>query len=233
MKMHKTILTMLAAILAIIGTTTTVAHAEGPVVDEGGGTTQALVPENVLSSGGLANWNALTSDNRTIIMEEIIPEIPQRVPDVTLRPGVLASLVSAMLDIQEQRERAGEAKEEGTGVSKDVTGKTLIEISECYYSFGLNATGASSMMSCDAQMANINVYVRLAIEYSTSIIGDSDQTCWNCSFEWATVPQGGAPACSSTVRWFASGYGDAEGYVPDGPHPRPSHGGDEDTYCQS
>ena len=93
MKMHKTILTMLAAILAIIGTTTTVAHAEGPVVDEGGGTTQALVPENVLSSGGLANWNALTSDNRTIIMEEIIPEIPQRVPDVTLRPGVLASLV--------------------------------------------------------------------------------------------------------------------------------------------
>ena len=30
MKMHKTILTMLAAMLAIIGTTATVVHAEGP-----------------------------------------------------------------------------------------------------------------------------------------------------------------------------------------------------------
>ena len=30
MKMHKTILTMLAAMLAIIGTTATVAHAEEP-----------------------------------------------------------------------------------------------------------------------------------------------------------------------------------------------------------
>ena len=40
MTMHKTILTLLLTMLAVIGTTATVAHAEGPVVDEGGGTTQ-------------------------------------------------------------------------------------------------------------------------------------------------------------------------------------------------
>ena len=43
MKMHKTILTMLAAMLAIIGTTATVVHAEGPGTDESGGTN--MTPE--------------------------------------------------------------------------------------------------------------------------------------------------------------------------------------------
>ena len=49
MKIHKTILTMLAAMLAIIGTTATVVHAEGPGTDESGGTN--MTPGNVLSGG--------------------------------------------------------------------------------------------------------------------------------------------------------------------------------------
>ena len=94
---------MLAAILAVIGMTTMVAHAEGPGTDESGGTN--MTPANVLSGEDLANWNALTSENQTILTQEIIPEIAERVPDASLRPGVLAGLVAVTLDIQKQRER--------------------------------------------------------------------------------------------------------------------------------
>ena len=44
MKMHKTILTLLAIALAVIGTTTTVVHAEGPDGDELVDTPETLLP---------------------------------------------------------------------------------------------------------------------------------------------------------------------------------------------
>ena len=46
MKMHKTILTMLAATLAVIGTTATVVHGDGPDVDAAGIVEQLKAAEN-------------------------------------------------------------------------------------------------------------------------------------------------------------------------------------------
>ena len=77
MKMHKTILTMLAAMLAIIGTTAVVAHAEEPDTTPD--------PAQVLSGQDLAKYNSLPADTRNRIKDEIVPELLSEVRDGPLR----------------------------------------------------------------------------------------------------------------------------------------------------
>ena len=215
MKMLKTILTLLAVTLAIIGTTATVAQAEGPPVQ----VPENLNPENVLSGEDLANWNALTSENQTILIQETIPEIVERVPDASLRPGVLAGLVAVTLDIQKQRERdanGGNAASSGPRV-------------KCYLAVNASKHGATSKLSCPAQMHKMTAYVQLSREGEDQEIGSTSQTCTSCSRVWTAVTHTPIVPCEP---WYATGSGTATGKQPNGPFPdKPTYGPHDDRYC--
>ena len=74
MKMHKTILTLLAGVLAVIGTTGTVVHGDGP------GAPPDLA--QILTGEQLAAYNGLTVENREFFRAELLPQALQDIhPD--------------------------------------------------------------------------------------------------------------------------------------------------------
>ena len=225
MKIQRTLVTLLAAMLAVIGMTGTVVHAEGPGTDGSGGTN--MTPANVLSGGDLANWNALTSENQTILTQKIIPEIAERVLDASLRPGVLAGLVAVTLDIQKQRER--DAQLGNTGPSQGATGASSAPRVKCYLAVNASAHGATAKLSCPAQMHKITVSVQLSREGEDQEIGSTSQTCSPCSSEWTAVTHTPIVPCEP---WYATGSGRATGKQPNGPFPdKPTYGPHDDRYC--
>ena len=234
MNIHKIVLAVLAAAMIAVGATTVTVHADGPNVGDppNGGSPEVpggLVPGEVLTGTDLNNWNSLTSGNRSLMTDDIIPGISQRVPDASLRPGVLAGLVALMLDIQRQREENARAVVAPSGISG--ASAAAFSTERCYFSMGVNSAGASSMMSCDAGMAYITTDILLTIRnLHGSVIGRSDRSCWNCTVVWSTVARSGAPSCGSG-QWYGYGTGRAEGHT-GGPHPRPATGVGEDTYCR-
>ena len=218
---------MLAAMLAIIGTTATVVHAEGPGTDESGGTN--MTPGNVLSGEDLANWNALTSENQTILTQEIIPEIAERVPDASLRPGVLAGLVAVTLDIQKQREEAAELEDDDTEPSEGATGASSVPRVRCYLAVNASAHGATAILSCPAQMHKMTASVQLSREGLDQEIGSTSQTCTPCSRVWTAVTHTPIVPCEP---WYATGSGTATGHEPNGPYPdQHTYGPYDDSYC--
>ena len=72
MKMHKTILTLLAAMLAVIGTTGTVVQAEGPGGDD-------LTLDRALDSETRAMFDVLTPGGKDIVVD-VWPQIKQQAP---------------------------------------------------------------------------------------------------------------------------------------------------------
>lgn len=227
MKMHKTILTLLAVMLAVIGTTGTVAYAEGPDTNDEGQSPDNLNPEQVLTGDNLEKWNSLTSAYQTILIEEIILEIPQRISDPTLHTGVLAGLVGAMHKIQEKRAaRSLRSSIKMNPHSGGAVVKTSYTV-DCDFEVDVNAGGASGLMVCDAEMHKIIVSVQLAIEASDYLLGSDRQTCTGCSVEWATVAQAASNPC---VTWHGSGNSTPTGYT-GGAQPNQWNYSDEDTYC--
>lgn len=219
MKMHKTILILLAAMLAIIGTTATVVHADEPVTDEGGGTEQVpenLNPENVLSGSDLESWRALTPSNKAVLLQEVIPEIPDKVQDISLHGHFVASLVRSMHRIQLRQEIVVH----NHGSNQD----------PCGLDVDANIAGATSLMSCSGhQMASVRADVELWLLGGPSLGSDDDQ-CFDCSAEWAVVSylNSSPPGCTAV---YAAGNGRAEGY-PGGIQPgQATYGPYDDYYC--
>lgn len=212
MKFHKTILTMLAVTLAIIGTTGTVVQADGPPVQ----VPENLNPENVLSGTDLANWNALTSSNKTLLSQEVIPEIPDKVQDTSLHAHFVASLVRSMHRIQLRQ---------GT-VSQDHDA----DQDPCGFDVDANIAGASALMACPGhQMALLKAKVELWLLNSDSL-GDDENECRNCSAEWAVVSylNSSPPGCTAV---YAAGTGRAEGNTGGTQPGQYTYGPYDDYYC--
>ena len=233
MNIHRIILAVLAAATIAVGTTTVTAYADGPNVgDPPDGGTGILVPGDVLTGTDLNNWNSLTSTSQSVMTDEIIPGMPERVPDASLRPGVLAGLVALMLDIQRQREESIRTRAVVAPSAVSGASTAAFSTTRCYFSMGVNSAGSSAMMHCDAGMAYINTDVLLTIRYQHGhVIGRSNRTCTNCTVVWSTVARSGAPSCQSGFQWYGYGTGRAEGHT-EGPHPRPATRLGENTYCR-
>ena len=207
MMKQKLILSMLAVVLTVIVATSEVVHANQPVAE-------GLDPEQVLTGTDLTNWNALTADNQAILRNEIIPEIPERVSDTTLRAGILAGLVTVMHNIQVKRD-----EREALGGEIALSANTVT----CDHDVDVNAFGAVSMLSCEAEMAHISARARLA-PIGGQAVGDNTENCWNCSFEWATVPYS-----ITSGSWIGFGWAYPTGHQ-GGPYPQYSRYFGDDTY---
>ena len=170
MARYRIILTTLAVVMTLLGAAAGIAHAGSP---PGGN----LDPEQVLTGEALQNWHALANEKQTVFLNEIIPQIPGRVSDPSLRPGVLAGLVTVMHKIQVKREER--AQQGGATLSSNTV--------TCDFDIDVNSSDAAAMLDCEAEMAHIKVRARLAPVLQEPV-GDNTETCWSCSFEWATVP---------------------------------------------
>ncbi len=212
MNIHKIILAVLAAATIAVGTTTVAVYADGP---------SDLVPEEVLTGADLENWNALTAEFKAVILHDFIPEIPERAPDPSHHVSTLASLVAVMLDIQEKREERRRAAPGVTGAWGGRVG--------CDFSVYINSRGATSSLYCDATMANINAYVQVGRRNANTLAGRANETCWDCSREWARVYD---PPPNPCYRRHATGSATPTGYEPNGPYPaHHTYSGEHDTYC--
>ena len=175
-----------------------------------------LNPENVLSGSDLANWNALTSSNKALLLQEIIPEIPDKVQDTSLHGHFVASLVRSMHRIQFRQEIVVHDHDP--------------DEDPCGFDVDANIAGASALMACPGhQMALVRADVELWLLNSDSL-GKDDNECRDCSAEWAVVPylNSSPPGCTAV---YAAGNGRAEGYVGGTQPGQPTYGPYDDYYC--
>lgn len=234
MIIHKIVLAVLAVVMVAVGTTTVTVHADGPDAGDppNGGSPEipeGLVPEEVLTGTDLDNWNALTPEFKAVILEDFILEIPERVPDPSHRVITLASLVILMLDMQEQRQRDEAAERSGgvAGASQGPAGAADARV-RCNYAVFIDAIGAVSSLSCRATMASINAYVQVGRRNADTLTGRSNETCWNCSSEWARVYESPPNPCYRRHAYGkANPYGRTEGAQPE----FHTYSGEYDTYC--
>ena len=237
MNIHKIVLAVLVVVMVAVGTTTVTIHADGPDAGDppNGGSPEipeGLVPEEVLTGTDLDNWNALTPEFKAVILEDFILEIPERVPDPSHRVTTLATLVAMMLDMQEQRQREEAAERSGgvAGASQGPAGASAPAEARvrCNFSVRIDSIGALSSLSCSATMANINAYVQVGRRNADTLTGRSNETCWNCSSEWARVYDSPPNPCH---RRHAHGTGTPYGRT-GGPYPEfHTYSGEYDTYC--
>ena len=75
-------------------------------------------------------------------------------------------------------------------------------------------------------MANIEVRAWLA-PVGGQPVGDNTENCWNCSFEWATVPYS---IPSGSGNWIGYGWGNPFEHT-GGPYPQYSAYSGDDIYC--
>ena len=216
MKTHTTIVALLAALLAVIGTTITVVHAEGPVEGDEEQPQENLNPEQVLTGVDFENWNALTSSNKALLLQGIIPQIPNRVQDASLHGHVVASLVSSMYRIQIRQGDVGHDHDP--------------DQDPCGFDVDASIAGASALMACPGhQMALLRAKVELWL-FGSDSLGSDQNECRSCSAEWAIVPylNSSPPGCTAV---YAAGEGRAEGY-PGGTQPgQYTYGPYDDYYC--
>ena len=223
--------------MVAVGTTTVAIHADGPDAGDppNGGSPEipeGLVPEEVLTGTDLDNWNALTPEFKAVILEDFILEIPERVPDPSHRVTTLATLVSMLLEMQEQRQR-DEAAERSGGVAGSSQGPAGAPAPaearvRCNFSVRIDSIGAVSSLSCRATMPCINAHVQMARLAADTLTGRSNETCWNCSSEWARVYDSPPNPCH---RRHAHGTGTPYGRT-GGPYPEfHTYSGEYDTYC--
>ena len=237
MNIHRIILAVLVAAMIAVGATTVTVHADGPDAGDppNGGSPEipeGLVPEEVLTGTDLDNWNALTPEFKAVILEDFILEIPERVPDPSHRVTTLASLVAMMLDMQEQRQRREAAERSGgvAGASQGAAGASASGASRvrCNFTVRIDSYGALSSLHCPATMASINAYVQVGRRNADTLTGRSNETCCNCSSEWARVYDSPPNPCQ---RRHAHGTGTPYGLT-EGPQPEyHTYSGEYDTYC--
>ena len=236
MNIHKIVLAVLVAAMIAVGATTVTVHADGPDAgDPPNGRSpeipEGLVPEEVLTGTDLDNWNALTPEFKAVILEDFILEIPERVPDPSHRVTTLATLVSMLLEMQEQRQRDEAAERSGgvAGASQGPAGAPAEARVECDFVVRIDSYGALSSLSCRATMASINATVQVGRQNADTLAGLSNETCWNCSSEWARVYD---PPPNPCYRRHANGSATPNGYHRRGPYPEHhTYSGEYDTYC--
>ena len=108
MKMHKTILTLLLTMLAVIGTTGTVAHADGP-----DGDLDHLTPENVLTDEEVTMWNGLDPAKRALVQNEVIPWLADSTLPSATQVRRLRGIVRGLYKMMQQEDAAGATRSSG------------------------------------------------------------------------------------------------------------------------
>ncbi len=161
MKFYKTILTLLAMTLAVIGTTATVVHGDGPetVPD----------PAEILSGELLDAYNGLTQENRDIFTSELLPVGLQDIhpDDEEQAVGVFVTLMKRAQDRQYAAQQTGAfAVDKSTVVAMDGEPYTQTSAScgidpDLWHSSFTNRVYASTMASCAATMLSITASVRI------------------------------------------------------------------------
>ena len=216
MKMHKTILTLLLTMLAVIGTTATVVHADGPETDDGsgGGSTQVpggLTPEQALQGEEMDMWNLLDPSTQGLLRDEIIPTISYRAGSRESQERELRSVVRALYKIQERKEAA-----QASGASENM----------CYFVVDASRNGASSFINCAPYEMNvIMIHVDLNL-FTGSQLGYHDNRCTDSTWCYAYVDETPSTPC---YRWVARGNAVPTRQSP--PHP-PGNYADEDDFCK-
>ena len=102
MKMHKTILTLLLTMLAVIGTTGTVAHA-----DEPDGDLDHLTPENVLTDEEVTMWNGLDLAKRALVQNEVIPTLADSTLPSETQVKRLRGIIRGLYQMMQEEDAAG------------------------------------------------------------------------------------------------------------------------------
>ena len=165
MKFHKTILTMLAVTLAIIGTTGTVAHAEGPA----GGPDFA----NVMDAETTTLYNELSSPAQGL-MQQIWERIEATAPQEAFGPQV-AHYVAALRRDQENLGNSGSA------VTADSDGNCTSVTTHSSFTSGYSSALTGSFVSCAGLGARITIHAIPGAE-------DSD-VCNNCTLAFAYIAE--------------------------------------------
>ena len=167
MKTHKTILTLLAMTLAIIGTTTTVVHADGPPDSTGFA--------NAMDAETTVLYNELSSPAQGL-MQQIWEQIEATAPQEAFGPQV-AHYVAALRQDQKDREN------ESPAVTADSGGNCTSVTRHSSLTSGYSSAVTGSFVSCAALSASITIQ---------AIPGAQDNdVCNNCTlaFAYITEPQ--------------------------------------------
>ena len=167
MKMHKTILTLLAVMLAVIGTTGTVAHAEGPADSTGFA--------NVMDAETTVLYNELSSPAQGL-MQQIWERIEATAPQEAFGPQV-AHYVAALRQDQEDREN------ESTVANANSEGNCTSVTRSASLTSGYSSSLTGSFVSCDALTTSITIQAIPGAQ--------DDDLCHNCTlaFAYITEPQ--------------------------------------------
>ena len=165
MKMHKTILTLLAVVLAVIGTTATVAHADGP--------TDSTSFTDVMDTETTALYNELSSPAQGL-MQQIWEQIEATAPQEAFGPQV-AHYVAALRQDQEDIENADPA------VTADSNGNCTSVTRHSSLTSGYSSAVTGSFVSCAALSASIRIQ---------AIPGAADSdVCNNCTLAFAYIAE--------------------------------------------
>ena len=233
MTLQKTILALLAAMLAVIGTTATVVHAEGPDATPD--------PAQVFTGQDLAKYNSLPADTRNRIKDEIVPTLLSEVSDGPLREvtdevydAEVRALIKFVVDTEKEAQNSLEqaimllasvgSKSWERGVEPRDNGTNVA----CYYTTSM---GSSSLVvyvghvsSCGAAMEAIHASVRLK--------GSGYDSGWihRRSTHASSVSSYTSHGYESDTCWNGGGDGWATPYD-DGPSPSPGGGDRQLRHC--
>ena len=163
MKMHKTYkitLALLAALLAVIGVTTTVVQAEGPEAPPD--------PAQILTGQQLDAYNGLTAENQEFFRAELLPQALQDVhpDDHEQATGVF---VNMMKRSQDSHAAAQQPENELTSGGSSAQASSSCRIDpDLWHSTFTNRVYSSNMASCDDEMQYIVAGVQIRDPDGTS-----------------------------------------------------------------
>ena len=205
MKMHKTILTLLLTMLAVIGTTGTVAHA-----DEPDGDLDHLTPENVLTDEEVTMWNGLDLAKRALVQNEVIPTLADSTLPSETQVKRLRGIIRGLYQMMQEEDAAG-AMASSSGICSFVTHAWF--------------DGAVSILNCHPYPVSGTVYVDLWVEEGPRLGWDSTH-CSNVTWCDAYVEEDAPTPCQT---WVANGNASPSRDEP--PYPASSYQ-DQDRYCE-
>ena len=204
MKMHKTILTLLLTMLAVIGTTGTVAHA-----DEPDGDLDRLTPENVLTDEEVTMWNGLDLAKRALVQNEVIPWLADSTLPNATQVRRLRGIVRGLYKMMQNEDAAGATMASGI----------------CSFATEAWSDGAVSILNCSPHLVSGTVFVDLWV-YSGPRLGYKTAHCFHVTWCSAHVEEDAPTPCE---RWIA--HGNASPSTDEPPYPSASYA-DEDQYCE-
>ena len=204
MRFHKTILTLLAAILAVIGTTVTVAHADGPDDNP-----DHLTPQNALTDEEATMWNSLDPAKRALVQNEVIPSLAESSLPSATQVRRLRGIVRGLYKMMQEEYAAGVTMSSGI----------------CSFVTDAWSGGAVSILNCYPYPVSGTVFVDLW-EFSGSQIGSETTHCNSVTWCTAHVDEDAPTPCQ---RWLA--HGSASPSRDEPPYPASNYW-DEDEYCK-